>query len=296
MKKYIAAMLCALMLFGAQAMASNFYIIPDSDTRRLTEEELWEWQYDALGYAMNEIFARHGYHFEPGGKYEGYFKSQNWYHENEKYATNKEIYDHLMTDVEWANERLIKDVRAQMRAAGTYNESGKPLPEVDYEPEIAGIFSNFEEISLKPNIRMSVYSGPGKQYYRGADGKAMASSNGRIYACGWENGYLMIMYWTNNGSVRVGFVPAGEISGEVDLPGLDFAYEDAKITKKCGLTDDPAMTRQIICSLQKGEKVTYLGSYVNSSSWAYVETETDGKPVRGFIPSDRVKLLQMEEN
>lgn len=296
MKKTMIALLGTLFLFGAQAAASNFYIIPDSNTRRLTEQELWEWQYDALGYAFNEIFARHGYHFEPGGKYESYFMAQKWYQENEQYPDNQKIYDRLMNDVEWHNERLIKDVRAQMRALGTYNEDGKALPQAVYEPEIVGAFSNFKEIFLKPNTKLSVYSGPGKQYYRGANGKAMASTNGRIYAGGWENGYLMIMYWTNEDSVRVGFTPAGDIRGEADLPGLNFEYEDAQVAYDCKLTDDPAMTRQVIRTIKAGESVIYLGTYVNSSSWAYVETQVDGKPARGFIPADSVILPQTDEN
>ena len=104
--KRIATLLLALLLVGtaATACAANFYLIEDSNTRELTREELWTWQYDALGYVFNEIFARHGYHFEPGGKYESYFMAQDWYHENEVYDTNQEIYDHLMNTVAWKNE------------------------------------------------------------------------------------------------------------------------------------------------------------------------------------------------
>ena len=79
MKTIITLCLTLVLLLDASAQASNFYLIEDSDTRLLTRSELWEWQYDALGYVFNEIFARHGYHFEAGGKYESYFKAQDWY-------------------------------------------------------------------------------------------------------------------------------------------------------------------------------------------------------------------------
>lgn len=295
MKRILTVILCALMLVGAQASASNFYLIPDSDTRELTEAELWEWQYEALGYILNEIFARHGYHFEPGGKYESYFEAQTWYHENEVYATNQEIYDHLMTGVEWRNERLVKDVRAQMRALGTRNEYGRALPAVAYEPEIAGAFSSFEEIFLPADKRLAVYSGPGTSYYRGANGKAMASTNGRIYAGGWENGYLMIMYWTNEGSVRVGYASSQDVGQAVNVPQLQFAYQQASITRDCTLTDDPAMTRQVLARLAAGSGVTYLGSYVNSNAWAYVEIWVDGQAARGFVPADCVAVAFQQE-
>ena len=60
MKRFALLALCLTMLLGGTASASNFYLIEDSNTRLLTRDELWEWQYDALGYVFNEIFARHG--------------------------------------------------------------------------------------------------------------------------------------------------------------------------------------------------------------------------------------------
>lgn len=289
MKRAVTAVLALLIVMtAATASAANFYLIEDSDIRELTYEELWTWQYDALGYVFNEIFARHGYHFEAGGKYESYFKAQDWYRENEVYATNQEIYDHLMTTVEWKNERLCKEVRAEMRALGTRNENGKGLPAVWYEPDITGAFSSFQEIHLKRDKKLSVYSGPDTAYYRGANGKAMASTNGKVYACGWEDGWLMVMYWTNGGSVRVGFTPSKDVGEQVDLPALRFAYADAEITARCTLTDDPVMTNQKLATLMKGTQVTFLSEFVNDQRWAYVETTVEGKPARGFVPADCV--------
>lgn len=295
--KQIVSLLLVLLLAGAAATAcaANFYLIEDSNTRELTREELWEWQYDALGYVFNEIFARHGYHFEPGGKYESYFMAQQWYQENEVYDTNQEIYNHLMTTVEWKNERLCKEVRAEMRALGTKNEGGKGLPAVWYEPDIAGAFSSFREIYLKRDKKLRVYSGPDTSYFRGANGKAMASTNGKVYACGWEDGWLMVMYWTNGGSVRVGFTPSKDVAEPVDLPTLRFAYEDAEITARCTLTDDPVMTNQKLATLTKGTRVTFLSEFVNSTRWAYIETTVEGKPARGFVPADCVSYQESDE-
>lgn len=294
MKKVITLCLALVILLGCSAQASNFYLIEDSDTRLLTRSELWEWQYDALGYVFNEIFARHGYHFEPGGKYESYFKAQDWYEENETYETNQEIYQNLMTSIDWQNEHLCKEVRAEMRELGTKNEKGKGLPPVWYEPEIEGAFSNFKEISIGLGKKLRVYSGPDESYYRGANGKASASTNGKVYACGWEDGWLMVMYWTNGGSIRVGYAPSKDVDAYVDLPSLNFVYEDAQIIKRCTLTDDPVMTNQKLVTLQKGTTVTYLGEFINRDRWAYVETEADGKPVRGFVRADCVDYTEID--
>ena len=47
-----------------QAKAERVWLIEDSNTRKLTKAELWQWNYEALGYILNEIFARHGYVFK----------------------------------------------------------------------------------------------------------------------------------------------------------------------------------------------------------------------------------------
>lgn len=129
MKKLTALLLMTLMLFGACACADNYYLIEDSDTRLLTESELWKWDYDALGYVFNEIFARHGYHFKDGGKYQEYFENQDWYAESEEHATNEGVYTEL-NDIEWRNERLIKDVRGSMRKQNTTNPRGISMEDI----------------------------------------------------------------------------------------------------------------------------------------------------------------------
>ena len=298
MKKSISILLlCALLsAFAMPALASNFYIIPDSHTRRLTEAELWEWQYDALGYILNEIFARHGYHFNHGGKYYNYFNSQVWYQENKTYATNAEITHNLVTSMEWTNEHLVKVVREQMRALGTTNPNGKPLPKVSYEPPIGGAFSSFVVVPFGGNQRLPVYSGPGTHYLRGADGKAVASTNGLVYAGGFDNGWLMVMYWTNNGNVRVGYTPSSAYKEKISAPMLQFDYISAVTRSACVITDDPVATYTTMASLPQGAQVTFLSEYVNEYQWAYIEAAVNGQLMRGFIPYGSLSLSVMEED
>lgn len=132
LKKVTALLVLMLCIVASVAVAEyeNQYIIPDSGTRRLTEAELWSYDYDTLGYVLNEIFARHGYHFKQGGKYDVYFRATDWYRENTRYRTNQEIYEHEISNIEWANESLVKKVREDMRALHTTNPSGLSLEEV----------------------------------------------------------------------------------------------------------------------------------------------------------------------
>ena len=55
------ALLCTLTVLSAAADVQ--YIFPDSNTRKLTWEEVEAWNNEALNIGFNEIWARHGYVF-----------------------------------------------------------------------------------------------------------------------------------------------------------------------------------------------------------------------------------------
>ena len=59
--------------------ASSQYIIPDSDSRYLTEADIRGMDADTLRLARNEIYARHGRKFKDS-KLQSYFDSKNWYY------------------------------------------------------------------------------------------------------------------------------------------------------------------------------------------------------------------------
>jgi len=132
MKTKIALILCCVMLMvSALASACGPHVlIPDSNRRQLTERELNQFSYDALGYALNEIVARHGYHFDRNGKYYSHFSEiyeynqhtgnyEPFYKEAPESMSNQEIYD-SMTRIEMKNMSLIKDVRKAKKARGEY--------------------------------------------------------------------------------------------------------------------------------------------------------------------------------
>jgi len=276
----------ALMLAALPALASNFYIFPKSDKTRLTYEEVWAWQYDALGYAFNELFARYGRPFDPGGKFDNYFRSQTWYKQDPDYPGDGKA----LNNIEWANYSLIKQVRDEMRQMGTKNPGGKPLPNV-FDDRISSPLSGFVETYFKPNQKLKVYDGPGTEYRRGANGKAVASTNGRVYVAGWESGWLMVMYGVNNGGVRTGFVSPKDFKDRLDVPQLMFERIPALTLAAAQLTEDPVMSLTPIAYLPQGTNVTWLSSYyAQRGSWDYVEVLVNGQPARGFLPPGIVDL------
>ena len=284
--KRILALILVLMLLPAAALAERMYILPDSDKRPLTWDEVAEWDYESLGYAFNEIFARHGYDFIPGGEYEYYFETRPWYRANGSYNNRRDCYSRL-TRVEWDNYELIKEVRA----AKKNNDWGRSIWD-DFSTGFETL-QGFEYIELRANQSLPVYSAPDASSWRGANGKASVSTNGTIYAAGWESGWLLLMYETNNGSVRVGYVKAGSIRGGVPMDDyLTFSYAGASVTSACTLTDDPARTGTAIATLQPGARVTWLTRFYNNTAWDYVETTVGGKTVRGFIRTGSLDIAR----
>ena len=286
----VLAIVLSLLLPGA-AMGQKkrrAYIIPDSDTRLMTWDELWQWDYESVGYIFNEIFARHGYNFIPGEKYDNYFRTRPWYTPNENPDNSVACYPQL-NSVEWKNEQLCKQVRAEMRRLGTTNPEG--MNYLDYvESGNMDVLSGFRITALKSGQKLEVYSAPSESAWRGANGKAKVSTNGSVYAAGWVDGWLLIMYEINNGAVRVGYIH--NIKGNVDAPALALSHTPMTLTASCTLTDDPATRSSSIRSFAAGDSVIYLSGFQNmNGSWAYVETTAEGKTVRGFIPMDALEAL-----
>ena len=84
------------------------YILPESNSRYLTVEDLKGLTAKELSYARNEIFARHGRKFNNAGLQE-YFNSKSWYkgkYSPEEYSSLGDI----LNDYERKNLKLISQV------------------------------------------------------------------------------------------------------------------------------------------------------------------------------------------
>lgn len=281
MKKALTGLAMALMalLMMTGAAADRMYVLPESDTRKLTWEEIDQWDYESLGYAFNEIFARHGYNFEPGQDYDNYFRTMPWYTPNSDPRNQVACYPKL-NSVEWYNVDLIK----QVRAAKKRNDYGLSI--WDHFSTGFDTLQGFDYVRLRSGQKLAVYSAPDEGSWRGAEGKATVSTNGAIYAAGWEGDWLLIMYETNNGGVRVGYVNGNKVRGGVPLEtSLHFDHEAATVRRDCTLTDDPAARGTAIASLRAGMQVTWLTRYYNRSAWDYIEVSVGGETARGFVPA-----------
>ena len=288
----LAQVFTAAGLTGRTAAgADSLYIIPDSNTRELTYDELWGYQYDTLLYAFNEIYARHGYKFETGSRCYNWFTMMPWYKPNESESSKNhhETYSQCSA-IENRNVDLIKSVRREMRELGITNSGGKGMP----TPPAQNVNKprGFEYVNLKAGQKLPVYSAPSSYAFRANNGKALVNTNGAVYALGWDNGWMLMLYEANYaGQYRVGYVDGSAIRG--NRPNLDYLtweMEPCEVIQGTSLTDDPALTGNAMTYLPEGTKVTYLTSMFNNTAWDYIETTIDGQTARGFVPEGTLSI------
>jgi len=140
--KRLAALFSALILLALcaapAALAYTFdayYIIPDSDTRLLTENELWQYSRETLRYIRNEILARNGYAFSMD-KFYSFFNAKPWYRAGGYETVNK------LSSVEWSNINTVKKVEKDMDKKKTENLNGVLIEDVINYQNYVGGFGN----------------------------------------------------------------------------------------------------------------------------------------------------------
>lgn len=294
--KRLALLVCAVclaILLPICALADRIYFL-NSDTQVITEEELWKWDRESLSFMFNEIFARHGFTFEPGGKFYNWFNSQPWYQSIPK-VSDQTAYQNT-TKLEWDNYHTIKKVIREMEASGHPYRKGANstlLSWTDFQPPGQWSLTGFQLIQLKTGQNLPVYSAPSASSWRGGNGKASVSTSGAVWAAGMENGWLQIFYEITKGGLRVGYVNAASLNEKLTgIGGLYFSYIPCQVTAACRLTDDPLQQVNTITSLRAGDQVTYLTTAINQrgQAWDYVETTVNGQTARGYVPSGSLDL------
>ncbi|MBQ8162386.1 MAG: hypothetical protein IJ083_16790 [Clostridia bacterium] len=127
--------------------------------------------------------------------------------------------------------------------------------------------------------RYNVYSGPGEHYLRGADGKAVVSTNDWIEVFGRDGDWALVQYNVGRGHNRIGYIRASNLPKGSKVQNLDFAYTRATVLRTTTLTDDPLYSGAALMQCREGETVTVLS---HLSSFTYVEAGN----ARGFIRSE----------
>ncbi|MBE6931871.1 MAG: YARHG domain-containing protein [Ruminococcaceae bacterium] len=99
--------------YAEAAVSDDDYIIPDSNTRRISESELYGLTEHECWLALNEIYARHGRLFARQ-EFADYFESKPWYNgyiEGSIFDANADSY---LNSIEQANLATIIDYQKRM--------------------------------------------------------------------------------------------------------------------------------------------------------------------------------------
>ena len=129
-----------------------------------------------------------------------------------------------------------------------------------------------------------VYTAPSEFAFRCADGKASCFTNYGMSEAGFVNGWLLIRYETNNGGVRVGYVPPRYVSGFKSKMGKpQFDYIPVTADGSIAVTDNPMLPGSSFARLDSGEIFYILAKYTYYGNWWYIECTVDEQVARGFI-------------
>lgn len=136
------------------------------------------------------------------------------------------------------------------------------------------------------NGKYPVYTGPGEQYYRAAEGKAtVGRTEIRVWGAeGREGEWALIGYGTSDGGYRMGYVLYEE-AHNLRFPQQFIANEAVRLPQDTPLTDDPIVHEVTLATLPAGTVVTVL-AYLRGSYREYAMVELgnyQGQPLRGFV-------------
>ena len=152
-----------------------------------------------------------------------------------------------------------------------------------------------KEIKFTGGKKYSVYSAPSEMSYRGANGKAVVSTNSWIQVFGREGDWILIQYSIDAENYRFGYIKASSLPANAKVDALDFTAKTAYTTESIIVTDDPLYSGRTMVTLPANTWVTWLATLGN---WAYIESST-GDYLRGFVPvsaltTDRVYNMQFQ--
>lgn len=148
-------------------------------------------------------------------------------------------------------------------------------------------------VSFTGNQSYDVYSAPGADSVRGANGRARVSTNSWIQVFGTEGDWVLVHYSIDASHYRFGYISASSLPRNASVPALNLNRVSAWTTSAAVLTDDPLYSRSALVSLPEGTRVDLLATL---GEWAYVEIN-ENDYARGFVPLTSVtasRVLDLE--
>lgn len=136
-----------------------------------------------------------------------------------------------------------------------------------------------EPMTTVADKSLPVYSAPSEESWRGAEGKASVNLRDTegLHTFGMVEGWQMIEYKVSLRTSRVGYI-------QEEGPELNDVMHPTAVMaeRETWLTDDPHVSQYHQMTIPANTTLTALDCY--GCFYAYVETNLDGKVIRGFVP------------
>ncbi|MCQ2458536.1 MAG: hypothetical protein MJ142_07390 [Clostridia bacterium] len=133
-----------------------------------------------------------------------------------------------------------------------------------------------------------VYSAPYNGAYRANNGKASCATDTYIDIGGYDNGWLLVRYQTNNGSWRVGYIPPKYVNNLYTQMVPHFRYIRQTAGEKIRVYDNNLAYNDgnsLLGTLYPGDTYYVLAYYdYYGYDQYYIEFTVNGQTARGFIP------------
>lgn len=202
------------------------YVLPVSNQRIVTYEDLVNLSPQELSLARNEIYARHGYIFQ-AAEYARYFEVQSWYKKRLDFS------EMLLSQVEKANAAFLMRVEqqeaARLRLVGAGLSGKRPFREGD----VVQISEDVNADGVKETIRMRLIRGEGH-----ASGMEVMLSVGerqmRITGQRFQEDSLYLMDFVQDDNLlTIGIVDYGTLDNEEKI--MLFRYDGRQLIRLEGV-------------------------------------------------------------
>lgn len=144
-----------------------------------------------------------------------------------------------------------------------------------------------QNIKFTSNKKYAVYSGPGKNYFRAANGKASVSTNDWIQVFGYQGDWILIQYDISSDHMRIGWIQKSALPKKANVSLLNTNNIPVYTIQETAVTDDPLYSQQTIFTIPQGQKVSYL---MSMGTWSYI-AYSDGKTsLCGFVNQNCLQI------
>ena len=195
--------------------------------------------------------------------------------------TNTKVYGTYQRNLRYFN---LAAFPLTLDEARTFLSNPPEIPHGDFQAQ---------NIKFTSGKKYPVYTGPGTEYLRSANGKASVSTNDWIQVFGKIGDWIMIQYDITSSKMRIGYIESNALPKKSDVPSLCFDPKPVYVLRNTIITDEPLKGETPLGKIVVGQKDCYcLADF--GDGWWYIQTILNGKTLWGFVRSADLQYIETE--